>query len=107
MVAAAQTVAALNAGLRSDDLEEVRRALEELAELEDAAEIAQHASTAVAQLGPRREVCLAALEVLDRLEPLAVAVHAEAILARLEATEAGLRYRVVEVLATMEPAALA
>ena len=45
--------------------------------------------------------------MLDRLAPSAVALRAEAMLARLETTEPGLRYRVVEVLATMEPAALA
>ena len=41
------------------------------------------------------------------LEPPAIAPHAAAILARLEATETSLRYRVVEVLATLEPQALA
>ena len=92
--------------LASDDLGEVRHALEELAELEDVL-VQGHADAVVAQLGPDRDVCLAALDVLDRLAPSAVALHAEAMLARLEATEAGLRYRVVEVLATMEPAALA
>ena len=93
--------------LASDDLAEVRHALEELAELEDVAAIACHADAAVAHLGPDRDVCLAALDVLDRLVPSAVALRAEAMLARLETTEPGLRYRVVEVLATMEPAALA
>ena len=91
--------------LASDDLAEVRHALEELAELEDVAAIACHADAAVAHLGPDRDVCLAALDVLDRLAPSAVALRAEAMLARLETTEPGLRYRVVEVLATMEPAA--
>ena len=97
---------AIAASLGSGDLEEVRRALEELSELDDTVEIAAHAGAAVAHLGPERDVCLAALDVLDRLEPSAVALHAEAMLARLEATDAGLRYRVVEVLATLEPAAL-
>ena len=53
--------------LASDDLAEVRHALEELAELEDVAAIACHADAAVAHLGPDRDVCLAALDVLDRL----------------------------------------
>ena len=50
---------------------------------------------------------MAALVALDVLEPPAIVPHAAAILARLEATETSLRYRVVEVPATLEPQALA
>ena len=47
-------------------------------------------------------MCVAALDALDVLETPAIAPHAAAILARLEAIETSLRYRVVEVLATLE-----
>ena len=57
---------AIAARLGSGDLEEVRRALEELSELDDTVEIAAHAGAAVAHLGPERDVCLAALDVLHQ-----------------------------------------
>ena len=93
---------------RSADSSVVLTALSALADEAAPDDFARHAAAVVPHLcgdGDGR-VCVAALDALDVLEPPAIAPHAAAILARLEATETSLRYRVVEVLATLEPQAL-
>ena len=64
-------------------------------------DVARHAAAVVPHLcgdGDGR-VCVAALDALDVLETPAIAPHAAAILARLEAIETSLCYRVVKVIA--------
>ena len=50
---------------------------------------------------------IAAVETLGKLSPEVLATHADAVVARLEDTEAGVRYAAVETLGKLEPAALA
>ena len=87
---------------RSADSSVVLTALSALADEAAPDDVARHAAAVVPHHCGDGDVCVAALDTLDVLEPPAIAPHAAAILARLEAIETSLRYRVVEVLATLE-----